>query len=209
MGVAGFVVSILGVITCGLLSPIGLLFSLLGLFKAPRGMALAGAILSLLGTIWLATAGYAIVMGVLFVGTAVKSVETASRLNNAAVQIEQYKTENGAYPNKDEAQQLISGVQDLWGNTVEYSLVGDDHFALIAPGEDGTLNTKDDITYDSATDTFTGHGIEMNRRELKDALEEAGKQAQDAATNGAGQQFNVTPPDDTAPPPDDGSAPQP
>lgn len=50
LGVTGFVLSILGFFTCFTLSPLALLFSLLGMFKAPRGLATAGMVLSLIGT---------------------------------------------------------------------------------------------------------------------------------------------------------------
>jgi hypothetical protein len=50
LGVAGLIVSIAGFFTCGLLSPIGLLLSLAGLLKAPRGAALAGSVLGLFGS---------------------------------------------------------------------------------------------------------------------------------------------------------------
>ncbi len=50
LGVAGLLVSIAGFFTCGLLSPIGLLLSLAGLLKAPRGAAIAGSVLGLFGS---------------------------------------------------------------------------------------------------------------------------------------------------------------
>jgi hypothetical protein len=51
LGTAGFVVSLVGVLTCGFLSPVGFLFSLIALFKPPRGMAIAGAVLGGLGSL--------------------------------------------------------------------------------------------------------------------------------------------------------------
>lgn len=50
LGVAGLIVSIAGFFTCGMLSPIGLLLSLVGLLKAPRGAAIAGSILGFFGS---------------------------------------------------------------------------------------------------------------------------------------------------------------
>lgn len=49
LGIAGFVTSILGLFSCGLLSPISFIVSLIGSFHAPRGMAITGIILSTLG----------------------------------------------------------------------------------------------------------------------------------------------------------------
>ena len=52
MGVAGFVLAVCGIVFCWipfvniLLWILGLVFSFIGLFKAPRGLAIAGMILS-------------------------------------------------------------------------------------------------------------------------------------------------------------------
>lgn len=54
IGIAGFIIALLGLIFCWvpvvdlILWFLGLIFSLIGLFKAPRGMAIAGLILSLI-----------------------------------------------------------------------------------------------------------------------------------------------------------------
>ena len=53
LGVAGFVLSLLGFLgTCGLLSPIGLILSLIALRKQPRGLAIAGVIIGAVGSLW-------------------------------------------------------------------------------------------------------------------------------------------------------------
>src|ERR1043165_9168202 len=51
LGIAGFVVSLVGIFTLGLLCPIGLLLSFIALFRAPRGFAIAGLIIGLLGSL--------------------------------------------------------------------------------------------------------------------------------------------------------------
>ena len=54
MGVAGFIIALIGLIFCWvpvvnfILWFLGLVFSFIGLFKAPRGMAIAGFVLSLI-----------------------------------------------------------------------------------------------------------------------------------------------------------------
>ena len=53
MGLAGFILSLLGFFTCGLLSPIGLILSIIGMFKPPRGFAVVGMILGIIGSKWL------------------------------------------------------------------------------------------------------------------------------------------------------------
>jgi hypothetical protein len=50
IGTAGFIVSLVSYITCGMLSPIGVVLSFIGLFKKPRGLAIAGLILGLIGS---------------------------------------------------------------------------------------------------------------------------------------------------------------
>src|SRR5688572_31071314 len=63
LGVAGLIVSIVGWLTCGLLCPIGVLLSLFGLFKRPRGLAIAGLVVGLAGSLFLVVFGFAVVAG--------------------------------------------------------------------------------------------------------------------------------------------------
>jgi hypothetical protein len=54
IGIAGFIIALLGLVFCWvplvnlILWFLGLIFSLIGLFKSPRGMAIAGLVLSLI-----------------------------------------------------------------------------------------------------------------------------------------------------------------
>src|SRR3954447_25698103 len=48
LGLAGSITSLVGIVTCGVLSPVGLLLSLIGLLKSPRGFAVAGTVLGLI-----------------------------------------------------------------------------------------------------------------------------------------------------------------
>ena len=62
LGISGFVVSLAGVVvTFGFLCPIGLILSLIALRKEPRGFAVAGTIIGLLGS---ALAGTIVMMAV-------------------------------------------------------------------------------------------------------------------------------------------------
>src|SRR3954471_6265213 len=74
LGLAGFVTSLLGLLSCGVLSPIGLLLSLIGLTKQPRGFAVAGTIIGLIGSVFLAVAGVGIVLGLMGLGAAAKTI---------------------------------------------------------------------------------------------------------------------------------------
>ena len=51
MGVAGFVVSLVGFTSLGLLSPIGLILSIIGMRREPKGLAIAGLVVGIVGTI--------------------------------------------------------------------------------------------------------------------------------------------------------------
>ena len=51
LATAGLIVSIVGLFTAGILSPIGLLMSIFAFFKPPRGMAVAGIVIGGLGTV--------------------------------------------------------------------------------------------------------------------------------------------------------------
>ena len=54
LGIAGFVVSLVGLVTCfWIICPIGLALSFFAMFRRPRGMAIAGFILGLLGSLWI------------------------------------------------------------------------------------------------------------------------------------------------------------
>ena len=60
LGVLGFVISVIGFLTCGFASPIGLILSFIGMFFEPRGLAIAGFILGVLGLSWLILFGFVI-----------------------------------------------------------------------------------------------------------------------------------------------------
>ncbi len=54
LGVAGFVVSLVGFLVCGgLVCPIGVIMSAVALGREPKGFAIAGLIIGLLGSAWL------------------------------------------------------------------------------------------------------------------------------------------------------------
>lgn len=80
LGTAGFVVSLIGFLTCGFISPLGLLFSIIGLFKRPRGLAAAGVVLGTIGSAWLFLGGFVMLAGLVGAGAAVdKAVDDARK----------------------------------------------------------------------------------------------------------------------------------
>ena len=75
LGIAGFIVSLVGFLSCGLLSPIGFLLSLVGLTKQPRGFAIAGAIIGAIGTLWLFLFGFAMIVALLGLSSAARQIQ--------------------------------------------------------------------------------------------------------------------------------------
>ncbi len=71
LGVAGFIVSLIGLFfCCGWISPLGLLFSFIALAWAPRGFAFAGVVLGMIGSAWLILIGATFSLGFIGMGAA-------------------------------------------------------------------------------------------------------------------------------------------
>lgn len=155
LGTAGFVVSLIGLLSCGFLSPIGLLLSLIGLKRQPRGLATAGAVIGGIGSIGLVVAlvvGFGAIASMMgFAVVMQKQVETHAALQQADVQIEQYRAEHeNALPETDEGQALIAECTDGWGNALKYERKGEE-FDLISAGPDGRFGTPDDVDSGEST----------------------------------------------------------
>lgn len=69
-GTAGFICAILGLFTCGILSPVGFLLSCIGLLYRPRGYAFAGFLLSGGFALIMFFGGFAFIMGIVGLGAA-------------------------------------------------------------------------------------------------------------------------------------------
>lgn len=69
MAIAGFVLSLVGIISCGFLSPIGLILSWISLSRKSSGLATAGLVLGILGSLWVIVALvfglFAVILGAL------------------------------------------------------------------------------------------------------------------------------------------------
>jgi len=142
LGVIGFLTTFL---SCGLLSPLGLLMSLIALGRAPRGFALVGTILSGVGT------------GLMVAG-GMSGYEEASRhenRHNAQVTRTQLYQAQGiiqnesqsleALPNGVEGNKAILHLTDAWGNSLRYDLY-DEGYVLRSAGRDGRYESHDDLT---------------------------------------------------------------
>ena len=145
LGIFGLVLSILGVFTFGMLSPLGMAVSLLALRRAPRGAALTGAVLGFLGTAVVATA---VIGGAVFVDAAAKSNQTEVALQRAAVAVEQYQREHEALPGGIDGNKLLiaAELEDAWGESLRYEIEGKNAYTIRSAGPDGKFDTVDDLT---------------------------------------------------------------
>lgn len=87
LALAGLIFSILGWLTCGLLSLIGAPLSFLGLFsKGPKGMAVAGLLVGFPGVLFFVFIGMGMLAGVLGLGAAATAIEATAEANAQAEQ---------------------------------------------------------------------------------------------------------------------------
>ena len=152
MAVAGLICSLVGIITCGFLSPIGLLISLFGLSRPPRGLAIAGVAISVFGCLLaVATTLFAIKgfeaaeqIGQQFTAEMEAQKNTMSRLAEARQIIEKHKIDQGEYPSDDEGQALVDAISDGWEGKLRYKKE-DDGYDLRSAGKDQKFDTMDDV----------------------------------------------------------------
>ena len=171
LGVVGFVCALLGLLSGGhLLSPIGLILSLVALGNRPRGFAIWGVILGFLGTCgWmlvvglliLAAAGMAVAGAGVFFFSQADRIELTTDMAKIAMKAEDYKRENRGIPPADLA---VLGLQsatlmDPWGHNYHYELVeGDPGFDIISDGPDGKAGTEDDVRLNNLEKYWEGAG---------------------------------------------------
>jgi hypothetical protein len=156
LGVAGFVISLIGlVLTGGVLCPIGLVISLVALGRRPRGFAIAGTVLGFLGTcgglLVLLLAGGTILAALGMVAIAIamsepERVELTTDMANIAVQVEQYREENHYVPASLTLLHIKDTVTtDPWGTPYKYLVLDDGKsFDVVSAGKDKTFDTSDD-----------------------------------------------------------------
>ena len=150
LGVAGFVVSLTGMVAClGLICPIGLLLSLIALTMSPRGYAIAGSIIGLLGSI-LGVLTVLVVAGVIGNGLFWNAYydPTVMAIDSASYDIDaHFSNNNSTLPNEPTGNTLISGYTDEWGNALKYEPIAGSttDYTITSSGEDGLFGTNDDV----------------------------------------------------------------
>ncbi|MCA9305693.1 MAG: type II secretion system protein GspG [Phycisphaerales bacterium] len=159
LGIAGFIVSLVGLISCGLIAPVGLIMSIIAMRREPRGFAIAGLILGILGSLWVLVAVvFVIVMGGLVAAAAAVGIAAIphaaalAEMAQLAPQVEQYRQANGTLPAAVSQLPNVTNEQitDPWGNA--YLIVPDatgNGFTLVSMGPDGQPSTGDEIDFRS------------------------------------------------------------
>ncbi len=152
-GVAGFVVSLVGFLgSClggAILCPLGLIFSIIGVRREPRGLAIAGIVLGALGSVWAVVA--MLIFGTLTagcLGLAMSQVPNIIAINEASQGVQKYYKEKGQLPaSLDEVAAAVPGTPTKGkdGTAIVYTVDDAHSFTLRLPGPDGAMNTKDDI----------------------------------------------------------------
>ena len=160
LGFAGFLCSTIGLVcTVGILCPVGLIISLFGLRKEPRGFAIAGAIIGLIGSIGMIfLAIFGVLATILAMAGIAAAVEySAPYINTVADgaslyhQVELYKQNKGSLPKSIEDLEVDASAKiDGWGNQYRYQLNPDGSFTIISDGPDRKKGTLDDISSTSS-----------------------------------------------------------
>lgn len=178
-GLAGFIVSMAGLFVCGIPSLIGAVISAIGLRKEPRGFAIAGLFVGLLGVfefvafgLFLFTMYRAADAGI----SAVRTTMIESQLNFEATTIGEVWEQNSRIPTQSEGNDLLAGKRDVIGNSIVYETDGAS-FSLRSAGRDGILRTNDDVVAGpfndakSAIQFPTGAEMDFDFDKLRDELD--------------------------------------
>ena len=184
LGIAGFICSLLGLFTVGLLCPIGLLLSLIALGRRPKGFAIAGVILGLLGSclglLVLLLFGGAAILAFLglaaFILTQSEKFEITADMVMTTAMVQKYEQQNGELPaNLDLVDIDKSNRLDPWGNEYDYRLIDEEPgFDLVSAGMDGLFDTEDDVLL-SRLDEAWETAFEDFEKEMKDLESRGGK----------------------------------
>lgn len=149
LGIAGFVVSLCGLIlTCGCASPIGLVLSLVALRKEPRGLAIAGTVIGAIGSLMIIPLGIGIMLPAL-----TKARERAMQIRAEAEMRNFYFANQTVPATQAEADGLlVAAGLDFTDDPPRYTKTSEDSFELRWAGFDDQFDTADDdvVTWDAS-----------------------------------------------------------
>ncbi len=162
LGIAGFVVSLVGIFSCGLLSPVGLVLSFVALYRRPRGFAIAGVIIGAIGSICgvfsLIMGFFSLLLGALGIGAGVAAgapyIDTGMRMAHVAEVVAAHRGADGTFPTDLSTLSELSTEEreDHWGHPLRVVPGEPGKFEIISNGPDGIAGTRDDITTSSSSD---------------------------------------------------------
>ena len=148
LGIAGFVLSLFGFLTFGLLSPIALFLCFLGLFRSPRGFAATGLVLSLIPTSIWATAiiaeNHHRHQRHIEAQMRPMKIETEKSFEQAYQEFVGYWSENDALPDQLSGNRMMMNYKDGWGTELMYEPKSN-AVSLRCAGPDKTFFTDDDF----------------------------------------------------------------
>lgn len=134
-----------------MLSPVGLVLSLVAIVRAPRGFAIAGLVIGLLGSVWaiimLLIGGLSVVLAAFGLGAAVPLFVTEARMVHVATAVAEHKNPNGSFPTDLAALPGLSAddLKDAWGHALHIVLKAPNEFEIVSDGPDGIAGNRDDL----------------------------------------------------------------
>jgi len=183
LALAGFIISIAGFLTAGILCPVGLVISLVALGREPRGFAIAGAIIGGLGSCTALLVGGMILLGLgagllaaIGIATVValsqpQKLEITADMAQVAALVEDFRDANGRLPLDLDEAGVPEGLQlDPWG--VGYRIDPFDAapgFDVRSAGEDGIFDSDDDVRLSGLDELWGGDGGPFRIETTEDA----------------------------------------
>lgn len=134
LGLAGFIISLVGlVLTAGILCPIGLILSVIAMWRRPRGFAIAGAVLGLVGScgtclvaIPLLASGILLAAVALVASGGVPAINTLDHMMQVDRAITEYVQVHRTLPDSLTDLNLPADLlEDGWGTPLQYSVTRD------------------------------------------------------------------------------------
>jgi competence protein ComGC len=151
-GVIGLVLSIAGLVLCGLwlLTIPGVILSLIGLRKEPRKAATTGTIIGGVGILIFPLIVAILLPLVSIAQGAAKRATTYVHMHTIQSASDEYHADYKKYPSSfDDLEKgayiTSDSTQDAWGKQMQFKGSGDTKPTITSAGEDGAFGTVDDL----------------------------------------------------------------
>lgn len=169
LGIAGFVISLVGLCSGGVLSPIGLIVSIIAVGREPKGFAIAGIVIGALGSCGILLTLFflpLLIIGILVAaGASAIALAIASAVGGPTLEafvemqiinefVEERLDETGSLPTSLDdvlGTHKLAGelTTDPWGNPYIFEVTPDGvNYRLYSSGPDGVPGTADDVDKD-------------------------------------------------------------